>query len=91
MSRSLSSLVDNLCERVYSDKCTYCKPCLHYMLVKDDQLIFTCLKCSKNNNKDFKNDLINRFASPYEFCDGDINKFILLLRKRVYSYEYTDN
>ena len=24
----------------------------------------------------------------YEFCNGDINKFILLLRKAVYPYEY---
>ena len=24
----------------------------------------------------------------HEFCDKDINRFILLLRKRIYSYEY---
>ena len=27
----------------------------------------------------------------YEFCDGGINKFILLLRKGVYLYEYIDS
>ena len=27
----------------------------------------------------------------HEFCDKDINKFILLLRKGVYSYEYMDS
>ena len=53
MSSSLSSLVDNLSERVYSDKCTDCKSCLGYMSVKDDKLIFKCLKCNKNHNKDF--------------------------------------
>ena len=29
-----------------------------------------------------------RFANSYEFVNYDINKYILLLRKRVYSYEY---
>ena len=61
------------------------------MSVKDDQLIFKCSKCNKNHNEDFNKDLINRFASTYKFCDGDINKFIFLLRKRVYQYEYMDN
>ena len=28
--------------------------------------------------------------SIYEFCNEDINKFILLLRKGVYPYEYMD-
>ena len=36
----------------------------------------------------FNKDLIKKFASTYEFCDKDIDKFILLLRKVVYSYEY---
>ena len=27
----------------------------------------------------------------YEFCDRDINKIILLLRKGVYPYEYVDS
>ena len=61
---------------------------LDYMSVKDDQLVFKCSKCNKNHNKDFNKNLINRFANTYEFCDGDINRFILLLRKGVYPYEY---
>ena len=27
----------------------------------------------------------------YQFCKGDLNKFILLLRKGVYPYEDMDN
>ena len=55
------------------------------------QLIFKCLNCNKNYNKDFNKDLINRFLSTYEFCNEGINKFILLLRKGVYPYEYMDS
>ena len=91
MSSSLSSLVDNLSGGLYSDKYTDCKSCLGYMSVKDDQLIFRCFECKKNYEKDFNKELINRFASSYEFCNGDINKFILLLRKGVYPYEYMDS
>ena len=35
--------------------------------------------------------LIRKFPSIYQFCNGDLNKFILLLRKGVYPYEHTEN
>ena len=84
MSSSLSSLVDNLSEGLHSDKCTDCKSCLDYMITKDDQqsytqLIFRCFECKKNYEKDFNKELIKRFANIYKFCNGDINKIILLL------------
>ena len=83
MSSSLLILVDNLSEGLHSDKCTDCKSCLDYMITKDDQLILRCFECKKNYKKDFNNELIKRFANIYEFCNEDINKFILLLRKVV--------
>ena len=91
MSSSLSSLVDTLSEGLHSDKCMDCKSCIHYMVFKDDQLIFRCFECKNNCKKDFNKDLIQRFANICEFCDGDINKFILLLRKGVYPYECMDS
>ena len=37
------------------------------------------------------NGLIKKFPHVYQFCDEDINKFVLLLRKVVYPYEYMDS
>ena len=85
MSSSLSSLVDNLSERLHSHKCIDCKSCLDYMSVKDDQLIFRCFECKKNYEEDFNKELTKRFKIIFEFCDKDINEFILLLRKGVYT------
>ena len=91
MSSSLSSLVDYLSEGLHIEKCADCKFCLDYMTTKDDQLIFRRFVCKKNYEKDFNKEFIKRFANIYEFCNKDINKFILLLRKGVYPYEYMDS
>ena len=37
------------------------------------------------------NGLIEKFPSVYQFCNGDLNKFALLLGKGVYPYEYMDS
>ena len=91
MLTSLSSLVDNLSDGFHCDKCIDCQSSLDYMITQDDQLIFKCFDCEKNYQKDFNKDLINRFANTYEFCNKDINRFILLLRKGIQPYEYKDS
>ena len=60
------------------------------MRTKDEQLILRCFRCKKNYKKDFNQELIKRFANIHEFCNEDINKFILLLRKGVYPYDGRD-
>ena len=35
--------------------------------------------------------LIKKFPNTYEFCNNDINKFILLKEKYVYLYEHMDS
>ena len=81
MASSLVILVNNLSEGLHKDKCIGCKSCLDYIKFKDDQLILRCFECKKNYKKIFNKDLFKRFATIYEFCNKDINKFILLLRK----------
>ena len=69
MSTSLSILVNNLSEGLRNNKYIDWKSNLDCMSMRDDQLIFRCFKCKKNYGKDFNNDLINRFARTYEFCN----------------------
>ena len=56
----------------------------------NEKLIFKCIDCEKEYEKEFNNKLIERFANTYKFCDNDLDKFIMLLRKGVYPYEYMD-
>ena len=56
----------------------------------NEKLIFKCIDCEKEYEKEFNKELIERFANTYKFCDNDLDKFIMLLRKGVYPYEYID-
>ena len=50
---------------------------------------YKCLSC----NKDYSNKLDEkkRFKNTFKFSNNDINKFILLLRKGLFPYEYMDD
>ena len=54
-----------------------------------------CKSCAENNRceqcKKIIEGLIKKCPSIYQFCSGDLNKFILLLRKGVYPFEYMDS
>ena len=56
----------------------------------NEKLIFKCIDCEKEYEKEFNKELLERFANTYKFCDNDLDKFIMLLRKGVYPYEYID-
>ena len=52
-----------------------------------------CYRCKKCKNKCYKsiNGLMEKFPRIYQFSNDDLNKFVFLLRKGVYSYEYIDS
>ena len=92
MSSSLSKLVDNLSEGIHNNKCFDCKSKLDYVrITKNKKLLLKCFNCNTYYKKKFNNDLIRKFKNTYSFCNNDLNKFVLLLRKGVYPYEYMDS
>ena len=96
LSTSLSKLVDNMSGNV---NCIECKSCMEKIKINSE----CCFVGLKNNRlfykcKEFKeewkrpiNELIKNFPSVYQFCHGDLNKFVLLLKKGVHPCEYMDN
>ena len=90
MATSLSNLTNNLSDQLYNN-CIGCNNLLDSIIIKDDKIVFSCFSCKKNITKDFKNGLLERFKKTYQFCENDNNKFLLLLRKGVYPYEYMDS
>ena len=91
MSSSLSKLVDNLSEGIHNNKCANCESCLDYVETKNEKLLLKCFNCKTYYKKKFNKDLIKKFKNTYSFCNNDINKFVLLLRKGVYPHEYMDS
>ena len=95
MTTSLSSLVDNLSKINNKD----CKKCMErkkikseceFIGLKDNRLKYICRECDDISAKSI-DELIKKFSRTYKFCNGALNKFVLLLKKGVYSYEYMDS
>ena len=92
MSTSLSSLVDNLSGGIHNDgKCVNCSSSSEYISTKNGKLLFECFDCKRKYSRKFSEKLAKRFKNTYKFCNEDIDKFLLLLRKGVYPYEYMDD
>ena len=90
MATSLSKLVDNLTDNIHNDKCDKCKSNLCFVRAMNETLLIKCIDCEKEYEKEINKELVERFANTYKFCNNNINKFVMLLRKGVYPYEYMD-
>ena len=86
MATSLSNLADNLTEAIRKIKCKDCDCFLEYESVKDNLIKYKCLTCNKNYSNKIDQELKKRFKNTIKFSNDNINKFILLLRKGVYTY-----
>ena len=88
VATSLSKLVDNLAEEIHKIKCKDCGGFLEYESVKGDLIKCKCLSCGNDYSNKFDENLKKKSQNIFKFSKSDINKFILLLRKGVYYYEY---
>ena len=107
MASLLLSLANNIAEGIHKIQCKYghndkkWQTCgiknkyyncfLDYKSFKNDLIEYKCLCCSKNYQKKFDVKLKERFFNTCKFSNHDMNKFILLLRKGVYPYEFMDD
>ena len=106
MASSLSNLVNNLSEGIHRIKCEFghddkkCETCrikykycdcfFEHTSFKDDLIEYKCLICNKNCQIKFDEKSKERFFNTYKFSNHNNNKFLLLLPKSVYPYEYMD-
>ena len=57
---------------------------------KNNRLNHKCKECGRRCFKSI-NGLIKKFPNTDQFCKGDLNKFVLLLKEGVYPFEYMDS
>ena len=90
MQSKLSDLADNLSEINNKD----CKKCMERKKIRSEcefiglknRLKYKCKECN-DISANSVDDLKEKFPRTYKFCNGNLNKFVLLLRKGVYPYE----
>ena len=95
MQSKLSDLVDNLSE-INKKECKACverkniKSECRFIGFKNNRLNYKCKESGKKCSK-LINETIKNCPNMYQFCNGNLNKFILFIRKGVYPYEYMNS
>ena len=52
--------------------------------LKNNRLNYRCKECNGTFAKSV-DDLIEKFPGMYKFCNGDLNKFVFIIKKRCLS------
>ena len=92
---SQEDLTDNLSE-INVMTCKSCKEKYKanneckYIALEDNRLKYKCTECNKYSYKPIT-PIKENFTNTYRLCNKDLNKFVLLLRKDIYPYEYMDS
>ena len=89
MAGSLDTPVNNL-SGIYDCNCADKKKQQIIKIRCDDKLVCTLCKTCRNKTKQTIKSLKDKFPIIYQLCKGNIDKFILLLKRGVYPYEYMD-
>ena len=90
MASSWSNLVDNLAEGIHKIKFRDCDFFLEHESVKDNSIKYKRLSCNNDYSNKIDEKFKKWFRNAFKLSNNDVNKFILLLRKGVYPYEYMD-
>ena len=92
MQSKLSDLVNNM-SRMNNKEC---KSCMERKNIKSEcdfigltNNRLNC-KCKEFRKKKLISEAVRSFPITYQFCNDDLIKFALLLRKGVHPYEYMD-
>ena len=90
MASSLSNLVD-LAAGIHKIKCKDFDFFLEYESINDNLIKYKGLSCNEDYSNKLDEKSKKQFKNIFKLSDNSINKFVLLLRKVVYSYEYMDD
>ena len=95
MNRFLPNLTNNLSD-INTMNCKTCKErnkiisACKYIAYEGNHAIYECEKCNTKSRKPLAS-LKEKLKNVYDFCNGNIDKFLLLLRKGAYPYDYMGN
>ena len=93
MNESLSSLADNLSglKSCYCEKSSFDNIKTTYNVINNEYIVNTRCKACLWRKAVKLSDLVKNFPNTFNLCRANVQKFLLLLTKGVYPYEYMND